>query len=64
MKTLLFLFMLLIAAPAMSHNPKSKKMGQQSYLPFARSGKYGKLPTKKARPVRQKEAWIFRQWGR
>jgi len=33
-------------------------------LPFAPKGKYGKLRTKQARPVKQKEAWIYRQWGR
>lgn len=66
MKTLILMLMLLIAAPAISHadNPKSKKMGTANYLPFARSGKYGKLPTKKARLVKFRIAWRHKQWGR
>lgn len=56
MKTLLIILMLLIAAPAMSH--------QKDYLPFAKKGKYGKLPTKKARNIAFKQSWRFKQWGR
>lgn len=32
--------------------------------PFAVSQKSGKHKTKKNKPVKQKEAWCFRQWGR
>lgn len=34
------------------------------YMAFAPDEKYGKLPTKKARPVKEKTAWRFDQWGR
>jgi hypothetical protein len=37
---------------------------KKEHLPFAPKGKYGKLRTKQAKPVKQKEAWIYRQWGR
>jgi len=63
-KLFIILLLLSFTVPAMSHNPKSKKMGQQSYLPFAQKGKYGKLRTKQCKLVKQKEAWIFKQWGR
>ncbi len=57
--------MIMLAVPTVGYsNPKSKKMGTASYLPFARKGKYGKLRTKQARPVKQKQAWIYKQWGR
>jgi len=36
----------------------------KEHLPFAPKGKYGKLRTKQAKPVKHKEAWIYRQWGR
>jgi hypothetical protein len=36
----------------------------KQHLPFAPKSKYGKLRTKQAKPVKQKEAWIYRQWGR
>jgi hypothetical protein len=53
---LLALCTLLFALPAEAR-PKDN-------FPFAPKGKYGKLRTKQARYVKQKEAWIYRQWGR
>jgi len=64
MKKLIIILMLLsLCAPA-TIEAKPKKMGQQSYLPFAQKGKYGKLPTKKAKRNNRAESWIYRQWGR
>jgi hypothetical protein len=31
--------------------------------PFARHERYGKYPTKKNIPVKNKTTWIFKQWG-
>lgn len=33
-------------------------------LPFADHSKYGKYRTKQCKPVKQKQAWCYRQWGR
>lgn len=56
MKALILFIIILIASPAFS--------APKEYLPFAKKGKYGKLRTKQAKPVKQKKAWIYRQWKR
>ena len=55
---LAFVFAFAFLAETAEAGPKKE------HLPFAPKGKYGKLRTKQAKPVKQKEAWIYRQWGR
>lgn len=57
-KILLLAFAFFFAFLTSEAHPKKQ------HLPFAPKGKYGKLRTKQAKPVKQKEAWIYRQWGR
>ena len=52
------LVMALVMLPAISEaKPKQ-------HLPFAPKGKYGKFRTRQCKPVKQKEYWWHRQWGR
>lgn len=60
MKTKILVLALAFAFAFLSSEARPKK----EHLPFAPKGKYGKLRTKQAKPVKQKEAWIYRQWGR
>jgi len=57
-------FLLLALAFALAFLPEPAEAKQKEHLPFSPKGKYGKLRTKQARPVKQREAWIYRQWGR
>ena len=56
--------LLLALAFALAFLPETAEAKPKEHLPFAPKGKYGKLRTKQAKLVKQKEAWIFRQWGR
>jgi len=57
MKKLIIFILAIVLSVAVEAKPKEN-------LPFARKGKYGKLRTKQVKPVKQKEAWIYKQWGR
>lgn len=62
MKTkILILTLALALALAFAFSAEAKP---KQHLPFAPKGKYGKLRTKQCKPVKQKQAWIYRQWGR
>jgi hypothetical protein len=37
---------------------------EKKNLPFAPKAKHGKLRTKKCKPVKQYQSWVYRQWGR
>jgi len=57
MKKLIIFILALTLSIAVEAKPKEN-------LPFARKGKYGKLRTKQVKPVKEKQAWIYKQWGR
>ena len=57
MKTLLTIILILTISLSVEARPKNN-------LPFAPKGKYGKLRTKQVKPVKQKQAWAYRQWVR
>lgn len=56
MKKLILILMILIAVPGIAK--------EKEHLPFANKAKYGKYRTKQCKPVKRKQAWIYRQWGR
>jgi len=59
MRKLIVLLLVLALTIPVDATPKWGKR-----LPFAPKGKYGKLRTKQAKPVKEKRAWVFNQWGR
>jgi len=58
-KIIIMMLVMLIAVPVFSGTPK-----RMSDRPFAPKAKYGKLRTKQCKPVRERNAWIFNQFGR
>ena len=55
-KILLFALCTLLFALPTEARPKDK-------LPFAPKHKYGRLPVKRNKPVKNRTSWTYKQWG-
>jgi hypothetical protein len=59
MKTKIFVLALALAFAFLPAEAGPKK----EHLPFAPKHKYGKLPVKRNKPVKNRTSWTYRQWN-